>query len=163
MTDSQIMLDNIYLGCGFTSSASWISEHYQNKDFVSLYQILHRDKEKERIWEEIRKDHFPNAPSRMGAIFLFQSIREMERACSEWRFGNRTAFRAIAIAERGSKKLVADARWLHTTQDVWKESACRYWSGDVSEDPLREVIVHGRIFCPDWQSPPFRAIKPRSP
>jgi hypothetical protein len=35
-----------------------------------------------------------------------------------------------------------------------------YWAGEMSADPIPEIIVHGTIFFPDWQRPPFGLRKP---
>lgn len=137
---------NARLGHGFTITAGAMG----HPGFVTRYQVLNTEQNKEAAWEAVRCKHFPNRPTRQGALFAFPSQEAMEIA-RQWGgdFGSRTVVR-VSPTER-SQAFIADAAWLNSPEQGWAESAHRYWSGERTASPQLEVILQGRVFCPDWQ------------
>ncbi len=158
LTDSKQLLHNAVVGKGFVPSVSLVAASLDNSGFVSPYQFFHQDKAKEALWEETRATHYPQKPSRMGGMFLLLSREDAEQAQRNWTFGSRMLLRAIILPTEGLKLHVGDSKWLNTLKDEWPEAAHRYWSGAMSDAPLREIIVHGQVYFPDWQKPPFESM-----
>jgi hypothetical protein len=50
---------------------------------------------------------------------------------------------------------LGDARWLDLFEIRNPEKcALAYWQGEMTEEPLPEVVVHGHIFFPRWEEFP---------
>ena len=66
---------------GMLYSASFMRKMDTNlSGAISPYEYLHTDKEKEAIFENVRKEYYPNLPSRMGALFLFPNLETAKKA-----------------------------------------------------------------------------------
>lgn len=108
--------------------------------------------ESELLIEQIRRQEFPNAVSRLNGLFVFDDPGCALRAAdsSVWgrhfETGNLTDFGVSAVNMSRH-----DAKWIERIRDInnrhgpdWEELARRYWRGDpVDNDPLWEVIVDG--------------------
>ena len=149
-----ILLHNARLTKGYTLSSNALAAISGNDAFVSLYQVLHHDKQKEVLWEQIRKDHFPTAPSRMGAFFMFETKEAAEHhAASGWfKAENRQLVEAWAVNPAMTKTHKADAAWLERPQNDWPDAARSYWQGDMSATPKTEILVQGQLYFPTWES-----------
>jgi hypothetical protein len=55
----------------------------------------------------------------------------------------------------GSTIFEADACWLDSAETHWEKSARNYWSGKMSASPIREQLIHGAVYFPEWKKPPF--------
>jgi hypothetical protein len=101
---------------------------------VQLIGTQHREWERERILEEIRKAEFPDLPSRLECIFYFRSRAEAEL----YRMLLATNARLMVLYEVQLldpyvPQHVAD--WKGTgPYDESKEWARRYWRGDIMPD-----------------------------
>lgn len=145
-------LNNARVARGLVHSASYMAELDPNLANVCTdYSYANRENEKERIFEQIRREQFPNLPARLKALFLFQSIELAERAQREW-FPNEPRMLVRAWIADGSKMHIADAELLKGSTENWSANAIRYWSGESTSHPFWEVLVHGSIYLPDWES-----------
>jgi len=110
---------------------------------VSYYEVLHKDKEKEEIFEKIRKSNYPNQPSRMGAIFLFPDLLTAKKANKLWWSNKREIHEVIII--NGFRVLFADSKWLDCTPENYDQNANYYFQGVMSPDPIVEIVLMGSI------------------
>ncbi len=131
-------------GKGELSSASLIREFNPSlHGAVSRYEVLHQDKEKERVFEQVRISNYPNQPSRLGAIFLFPDLSTAKRVDAMWWGGHRNIHEATII--QGYKVLRADSQWLNCTPENYTQNAHNYFKGALSPDPIVEIVVMGTI------------------
>ena len=155
------LLRNAFLGKGFTSTMSAVAAATSNTGFVSPYQTLNVNKEKEELWEKVRQDIAPTQPSRLGAIFMFEDETAVERARQRWfKDEQRLAVRVMAFPPPVSLLHRADTEWLNYPREEWGEAAAHYWHGTVSQSPLFELVVHGQVYFPDWEHRPFGLMAP---
>ena len=151
---SSFLLHNVFLGKGHTPSASLMAAAHSG--FVSNYQVLNRQPDKEALWERVRAEIAPALPSRLGAFFMFEDLETAERGRQRWfSTASLIAVRAVALAPRSATLHRGDTAWLDLPETEWREAAIRYWQGTASQAPLFEMLVHGQIFFPDWETPPF--------
>jgi len=142
--NDKIFEHNLKICKGVFSSPSYTSETDENlKNIVSPYQMFHQDKQKEVIFEKIRKAHYPARPSRMGAIYLFPNLEAAEISNTKW-WGNQRIFHEAKI-HNDSVVMVADAEWLNCTKENCETSAHNYFQEKQTQTPLLEVVVKGTI------------------
>lgn len=155
-TTDNFLLNNARLGKGWTASVSYFVEMEGNDGFVTPYSMLHRDKDKEAVWEAVRQQKFPKLPSRMKALYAFLTQTDAESALSLGGWFEEESRVIIAVQPSPNAVVhVADAGWLDSRADHWTASASEYWSGAKTDDPKPEVVLHGQFYCPGWREPPF--------
>lgn len=110
---------------------------------VSLYQVFNQEQEKETFFEAIRTKHYPDAPSRLGAIFLFPDKEAAARANMQWWNGSKSLYMASTIFCHS--QLHADSAWLNCSKNDWEECAHAYFSGKQSNSPLVEIVFVGIV------------------
>jgi hypothetical protein len=110
--------------------------------------------EKEKTWERVRLATAPDAPTRNGAIFLFDDQALAQDRVAKW-FGGQDRILLEARIVKGSSTLRTDAHWLDADRSHWEASARSYWSGEMSATPSPEILVHGAVYFPGWKNPPF--------
>lgn len=146
-----IFYHNATIAKGLVWSHSAVSFGVPFGDAVqSPYSAFNSNKEKERIFEEIRAREFPQCPPRLKGFFLFDDLSLTQRANQEW-CGNSP--RSVLECRVLQSSLIhrADARWLDSLQDKWPEMARKYWAGEMSDAPFPEIVVMGGIYFPTWQ------------
>ena len=151
-TSAQIFFNNAIVGKGLVHSVSFMVELDPNlANAQTPYSIGTTEAEKERVFEEIRLTRFPKLPSRLKAFFVFPSTEVAQRAQREWFASDPKVLVRASIAQ-GSKVHIGDTQLLRGTRDSWPSNAERYWAGEMTGDPLPEVLVHGSLYFPDWKS-----------
>lgn len=154
--DSQL-LGNAFLGKGLIASGSVMARSIPGAG--SSYGLFNQHTRKERAWEDVRVQNYPQRPSRINALFLFDDRATALGANRDWFGGQRVALKARIV--RGSNHFVADARSLDAANEsAWITQATHYWAGIETSEPVHEVIVDGWVFFPEWQLPPFGVMRP---
>jgi hypothetical protein len=141
---------NAFLGKGLAATVSAMGL----ADVVTPYSSGGRQNPKELLWDDVRKKIDERLPSRLGAMFLVSSEEHAHAIKAKW-FANEERIILRARVAVGSVTFIADAKLLDAAQPDWQTSAERYWKAEASSDPRPEVIVHGRVYFPDWEKPPF--------
>jgi hypothetical protein len=90
-----------------------------------------------------------NTPS-----FLFDDKAMADRSLETW-FPNEKRLLLDARVDTNARTQRADSRWLDCDATQWAENAERYWRGEMSEDPLPEIVVDGAVYFPGWKEKPF--------
>ncbi len=149
--------NNVAVGKGALLSASAgirAEPHLENAQ--TPYSYLKLNDAKEAIFETVRKGQFPEKPSRLKSIYLFDDQSLVERALREW-FPNE----AKAVHECNvlvdARTHQADTTWLNCLPAEWEQCARKYWAGVMSESPFTETIVDGAIYFPKYRSFPSAA------
>lgn len=109
---------------------------------------------KEAVFEEIRRTKFPKCPPRLKALYVFDEYALVERALKEW-FPQAPKIVHECRILLGSVIHKADTVWLNSHPNEWNESAEKYWQGIMTPSPFPEILVHGALYFPDWESFPF--------
>jgi hypothetical protein len=148
-----MLLHNAFLAQGICWSISSFGRRPGMENAITMYGAF-GNPEKEQAWERIRLDINPELPTRQHALFLFDNAEQAERAWQTW-FPNENRVLVEARIVVGSAVHRADSRWLHCLQQQWDDNAKPYWRGEMTADPLPEVIVDGGVYFPDWENPPF--------
>jgi len=149
--DSGMLPHNVFLSKGFSFSISAVNLMDNLQGAVTPYGSGALFADKEQAWEAIRKAEFPDLPTRINALFLFESREVAQRATAEW-FDKENRVLVRAQLANGSRTFRADARWLDgATTDNAEHRARRYWSGEMTPDPVPEIIVCGLVYFPDWE------------
>lgn len=152
------LFHNVFVGKGFLHSVSAVAA-IEGGDFTSQYAFANNEKGKEEAFERVRSENYPERPSRLNAFFCFPSVLYAERAIVEWFGGAKKEMLDLHIVD-GAAIHTADSKQLNATPDQWEEMAHKYWSGDLTDDPFLETIVHGAVFFPGWEKPPFGLLTP---
>lgn len=139
-----IFTNNLKVCNGVFYSPSYLRAIDENlKNAVSRYEALHTDKEKENIFEQIRAEHYPYRPSRMGAIYLFPDIETAINANEKW-WGNKRKIYGARV-ENGSIVLIADSQWLNCSESDYVKNAHMYFQEKKTENPIIELVVMGIV------------------
>jgi hypothetical protein len=117
------------------------------------YSLSRMQDGKEKIFEEIRKSKYPNCPSRLKSLYVFDDYGLVERALKEW-FPNerKTPRECRLLLDAVTHK--ADTVWLNANSDQWMQNSEKYWQGEMTQSPFPEVLIHGALYFPDWQTYP---------
>ncbi len=116
---------------------------------LSPYQAFTRERPKEEVFEHIRAKEFPNCPSRLGAIFLFDDLDLANKANATWWHGKRVILPANVIEARFIGRY--DSKHLDTSAHECKDAARKYWSGILTVNPTPEVLVSGIVQLYGWE------------
>lgn len=120
-----------------TASGSWV------------YRAVTREVAKEALLESIRAKEFAGAPSRVGAIHLFDSAIDAALADSNWWQERQVILHAeILFAVRVGR---FDIHLLDVRADRWKTAARAYWAAQRSPFPQCEVLVDGVVRVVGWE------------
>jgi hypothetical protein len=152
------MLHNARLAEGICTSISVVTRMPGLGKAVSPYAIKVMSDAKEKAWEATRLSLNSALPSRSGAVFLFDSEEQATTAIQAW-FSNETRTLVDAHIVSGATIHVADARLLDCRESEWATNARRYWLGEMTAAPIREVLVDGLIYFPGWEAEPFGLMK----
>ena len=113
-------------------------------------------KQLEQTWEEVRSHEFPVMLPRSGAIFLFDVEEAANASALRW-FGDSEVVVVEARIHKSSRLHRGHLGWFEESPDNFENAAKMYWSGSESDRPPGhwECLVHGAVYFPDWQLPPF--------
>jgi hypothetical protein len=114
------------------------------------YSLRNINNDKERIFEEIRLEHYPNLPSRLKSLYIFDSYSLVEKSLIEW-FPNQQKIIHECRVLNDAIVHKADTVWLNTLSHQWSDAAHKYWSGEASTSYFPETLVQGAIYFPDWE------------
>lgn len=149
---SWLFYNNVRVGKGALLSVSAGIEaepHIHNAQ--TPYSLARRDDAKETLFEEIRCTRYPHRPSRMKTLYIFDDYSLVQRAQMEW-FPNEKKIVHECRVLVGSVTHKADTTWLNALPNQWTVNAQKYWEGVMTAAPFPEVLVHGAIYFPDWES-----------
>jgi hypothetical protein len=120
-----------------------------NGSFTGDVIAVHADRI--AIFEAVRAEIAPDAPSRNTCLFVFATQADAVAAQGWFRPGSSPD---RVLIEDGAKTFLGDADlYSHAGAALtMREAACRYWLGLRSERPVMEYLVQGAITYPDWQS-----------
>ena len=153
-TPGGLLFWNVRIREGLAPSTSLLSDESQLSGFTTSYNSCNPQPRKEHLWEEVRRVEFAHLPTRRKALFLFDCFDNARRAQQQW-FPNESRHLLTARVVRTAVLHKADARWLEIPEHEWGLAARRYWSGELTDDPIVEVIIYGSVYFPDWREPPF--------
>jgi len=115
----------------------------------SPYAVWKLRDPKEKLFEQIRKDQFPDRCSRSESVFLFGSHEDAQRANTEWFDGGHVILEAHLV---GPGRITShDAIHLNACEEDWPNSARKYWSGVFTETPLIEVLAECNVRLTGWE------------
>jgi len=106
-------------------------------DISQHYLMLSR----ELIMEEVRLTSEPTAPSRKKCLWVVETKKEAQKWAQKMNRSPRIiTFNLTGVTHvADSKFLLGDSESLITTY----ENATRYWKGELSQEPLMEVLFSG--------------------
>jgi hypothetical protein len=147
------LLNNAFVGGGICCSISAVRRMPGLGNAMTIYGAF-GNVEKENAWERVRVIVDEGLPTRQHALFLFDDKNMADRARQTW-FPNEDRLLVEARLVRGAITHRADSRWLNCQPPQWAENAEHYWHGDMTPDPLPEIVVCGAVYFPGWKNPPF--------
>jgi hypothetical protein len=156
-----MMLHNVWLAEGICPSISTINRMPGLEKAASPYAIKAMSDAKEQIREATRLEVYAGLPSRKGAVFLFESGEQATSAMRNW-FPKETRRLIEARIVEGAAIHVADARLLDCRESEWDANARKYWRGQMTASPFREVLVDGLVYFPGWRAKPFGLMHPHA-
>ncbi|MFO0995291.1 MAG: hypothetical protein U1F33_01310 [Alphaproteobacteria bacterium] len=148
----------VSLSEGICSSISMIASLPALDGSVPHFGLRLMSEEKENAWESIRLLTDPRLPSRRHSALLFDDESIAREAATRW-FAPEVKHVLDVRIVWGTKLHLADARWLECDEERWHDHAQAYWTGEMTNDPLPEVLVDGLVYFPSWRRPPFRLIR----
>lgn len=94
----------------------------------------------ESIFERVRPS---DKPPRMGSLFLFKDERAARKHWSKMTGGNLylATVAATCSAHEYDMRLIEEAFNRHADSAAVEAIAIRYWNGDITADPIVEVLV----------------------
>ncbi len=144
-----VVCHNLALGQGILVSASLLRETGYLPGAVSLHEIIHGNSEREKIFEQIRKDEYPTCPTRLGAIYLFENEKNAVDTASRW-WGDKCL---VFPAEIRKKKSIGrfDAQHISMSSPDEISLARNYWAGEITPEPQIEILLTGSIYLIGWE------------
>jgi hypothetical protein len=139
---------------GLLPSISAANQAPGQEDMFSLQSLKGQSDPKELIWERVRKEMDAKLPTRNGAFFVVAEEIAARFISDKWFRAQNRHIIATRIL-KGSTVFQADANWLDCSQNDWESNAHKYWAGEMSDRPIREMLVHGCVYFPGWKKPPF--------
>ena len=149
---------NTYLGKGITHSISEIARQEGMEGASTIYSFANSESKKEEFWEQVRKEKFPNLPTRIKALFLFDNRDIADTFKTRWFSNEKRLMVELRIIKSSSLHKV-DMRWLDRFEHQWEFAARQYWKGIMTDNPLPEIILNGQIYFPNWQEYPLDRLK----
>jgi len=101
---------------------------------------------RELLWETVRLNEFPDAPSWQRCIWLTRTLGQARDWIKVLKFQPSTYW-IVKLAATG-RALDTDGRLLASDSEAlpaWYEKARAYWRGEMTADPWSEVIFDGEI------------------
>lgn len=141
-----MLINNLKVGNGVIFSASFTGL----SGATTKYQAFNNQRDKEYIFESIRRTEFLSCPSRMGALFCFTNEHDANQANEKWWDNSRK----IVKAELRQNNAIGifDSKQLDATAAEWESAARRYFSGAQTENPFLEVVINGMIYIHGWEN-----------
>jgi hypothetical protein len=92
----------------------------------------------EKVWEDVRREHYPDRPSRVGNTFICPDYKSAVKwvGHSHWR---------IFEVKYSGKAFRGDARWWNMRGRDYEEWAHEYWKGQPRGGEYPELIVKGPV------------------
>lgn len=147
----QMFMHNVKLSEGYFFTKEAMVEEPLKGAILSPYTFYRANTEKEKIWEKVRSEEFPELPSRVNdPMYLFEGDESLELAKQNWWNGRRVTVLEVNIIDN-IKLHKADSKWLDCAVSDYEGNARLYWSGIETDAPLFEVIFQGVAFFPDWE------------
>jgi len=152
---AETFFNNVRAGQGELPSVSVFNQVYEGSaEALSGYGMKSRRDEKEQRFERVRSDRFSEKPSRIDALFLFDELGYAEDAAVQW-FANEKRLIVKARILSGARIHRGDARFLDVAEvQGYDFCALAYWRGEITPEPRPEIIVHGRVYFPQWEEFP---------
>ncbi len=133
----------------------------QDKNFIPMYSKLWKtiadNKSKNEllinyIFEDVRKETFPNNPSRRTCIYLLHEDHVAYPENNPFRLiSNNLIDRYLVKVEAVScykEVFTGDATFLNCNTDslaVFWENAAKYWKSEHTDTPMKEVLFEGKL------------------
>lgn len=119
-------------------------EIIQDERYFKESEHNHMQHIKEMLFEEIRKEHYSNKPSRLNCLYL---IDGKDNATEYAKKHNKPYITEVTILTSGTM-LTADMNWLdianqRQSYDGLKEIAHMYFKGEKSDNPSWEILFNG--------------------
>jgi hypothetical protein len=160
---NSLLFHNAFLGKGWAPTASSLVQQF-GSGFTTPYQVRNVEQEKEAVWERVRLQEASQAPSRLGSLYLFETESSADAAQTSWFIGQRKIkVKVFAFPPPIAKLHRADSTWLNEPQPQWENAARSYWRGLMSPEPMVELLAHGCLFFPGWETAPFGLMTPVPP
>ena len=110
-------------------------------DIAQEYNKLAR----ELMLEKVRCEKFPTAPSRQNCVFLFdpKDLQEWKKTLGLIE----NQYQILQVIAKGNAIRV-DSNYLPQGIEAiseWESKAFKYWNGELSQNPLTEVLLEGEI------------------
>lgn len=153
-----LLRHHVSLSEGLCPSVSMIATMPRLDDGVSHFGLGSMSDEKENAWEAIRLLTDPKLPARRRATLLFDDESIAKEAATKWFAPDIKHVLDVRVVG-GARLHCADARWLDCAEAEWHDNAQAYWTGEMTPDPLPEVLVDGLVYFPGWSNPPFRLLR----
>ncbi len=121
-------------------------EKYQDEELEYPVIVALR----ELALEEVRKENFPNYPSRMGCLYVSETLQEANQWADYFVSLGRPTFHIVKLKITGSM-FVGDATKCFdatTDKEENRNMAKRYWENadnPVDNPPIKEILVGGDI------------------
>jgi len=108
--------------------------------FKGYYDIGGFSAEKEKVFEAVRKEHYPKQISRVGCTFICPDFK----SAMKWIKGDRY-IRVFEVSYTG-RKFRTDAKyWNNCHYGNIEEMAHLYWQGTRSGGEYPEILVQGNV------------------
>ncbi len=147
------LFHNAALGEGLVASASRFN-YVRGIGRAASPALRPGSNAQEEAWETVRRARNRILPSRANSLFLYDDLRVVRYMLDQWCRGQMRHIIEVRVV-KGARLHKADTRWLDSVADEWPALAARYWSGEMTSDPLAEVLVDGAIYIPRWREAPF--------
>lgn len=135
------------------SVSAGIEAEPQIHNAQTLYSLARITDTKEALFEEIRRTRYPHRPPRLKSLYVFDDYALVHRALTEWfPTAKKIVYECRILVGAVTHK--ADTNWLNCLPNQWTVNAQRYWEGEMSDAPFPEVLVHGALYFPSWESFP---------
>ncbi|MCS2172789.1 DUF2441 domain-containing protein [Scandinavium sp. TWS1a] len=100
---------------------------------------------RELIWESVRREHFPDKPSRQKCLWVSQGEENLNYWISQLGLGgNQAVFRVEldgVLHEASDEHLMND----DIPYDLALEKAHKYWSGEITNPLAKEILFEGNM------------------
>ena len=117
------LLHNVFRGRGWTRTVTSLTQEF-GPGFITEYQVSNGQPDKEALWERVRLEDAPDAPSRMGSFYLFESEAEADAAKLIWFPGcPKVKLQALTFPPPVTTLHRADSKWLDRPQAEWEDAA----------------------------------------
>lgn len=96
---------------------------------------------REHVFEEVRKEHFPQLPSRLKCLWITE-----ETQLPYWRTMSIDKKQYLLTVVLDGNIFCADEYWLKAntfSRDEYYERANHYWSEEMSKSPKTEFLFYG--------------------